>query len=205
MSVAFSCCLLLPDSDAGSGPGFIQKEKGGVYIVLGDTHKMRITSITSLAIAQKYIYALGEAEALCIDDDDEVPDPPCSSGIDAHPVSVPTIVFVTDSGHSAMVEFWKRSDKYKVLGMLRPGPVRCFGCEVEGECGDRRLLWHAPEWCGPQGTILLYHVELITQDACWSKIVDTSHMCVDASVVAVRIRAADTDEILGEQACFVVS
>lgn len=204
MSVAFSCCLVLPDSGADSGSGFIQKRKDGVYIVMG-THRMRISSVTSLCIAQRYIFALGASEELCVVADDKVPDPPCSSSIDARPVSVPTIVFVTDSGHSAIVEFSCRADKYKVLGMIRPGPVRWFGCEVEGVCGARRLSWRAPEWCGPRGTILLYEVELITQDGCRSEMIETDNICVDASVVAVRIRAADTDEILGEQACFVVS
>ena len=110
MSVPFSCCLVLPDSYAASGPGIIESGEGGVYIVLPDV-KMRIRSITSLFHAQRYIFTLGASEGLRVTDDDAVPYPPSSSGIEFHPVSVPTMVFLTDSGHSAIVEFWKKSDK----------------------------------------------------------------------------------------------
>ena len=203
--VATTACLLLPDAGEGAvHGGAIMRDAHSAYLLwesAGSQKKVRIVGVISMLLGRDEIFGLADSDELVVPDDDRLclSDDRCSE-LD----TCPTVSFSLATGHTAMVELPSFESKKMVACALRPGKVQGIECNMDPKTGLRQVVWDAPSWCGPSGRILYYHVEMVTMDTCRSRRCAGTEVCLDKDVIAIKIRAADRDEILGASTAFVV-
>ena len=194
--VATTACLLLPDAGEGAVHGGAIMKTPIPPTCCGKVpglKKVRIVGVISMLLGRDEIFGLADSDELVVPDDDRHASPMTAA---ASSIPVPPSASASPRGTRP---WWScppsRAKKWLPARCARQGAG--IECNMDPKTGLRQVVWDAPSWCGPSGRILYYHVEMVTMDTCRSRRCAGTEVCLDKDVIAIKIRAADRDEILG--------